>query len=123
MSNHAIIAFVLVVSLEKRTISKLARWFCTAFILHLLLNLFCTGFANLVTMLTSKFRRVYDPLLSFWHSCSESLRLFSKFSIFCLSISVPQAEAPAEIFSGGGQATYPLSTGLIKTSHLQPGFC
>ena len=34
-----------------------------------------------------------------------------------------QPEAPAEIFSGGGQATYPLFAGLIKTLQLQPGFC
>ena len=33
------------------------------------------------------------------------------------------AEAPAEIFSGGGQATYPLSIGSNKTLQLQPGFC
>ena len=31
-------------------------------------------------------------------------------------------KAPAEIFSGGGQATYPLSTGLNKTLQLLPGF-
>ena len=30
---------------------------------------------------------------------------------------------PAEIFSGGGQAMYLLSTGSNKTLQLQPGFC
>ena len=34
-----------------------------------------------------------------------------------------QAGAPAEIFSGGGQAMYLLSTGSHKTLRLQPGFC
>ena len=39
---------------------------------------------NLLTLLTLKFRKVHNAL-SFWHSHSESLCLFSKFSIFCSS--------------------------------------
>ena len=43
---------------------------------------------NIFTLVTLKFRRVYNSL-SFWHSYSEPLRSFSKFSISCSSISVP----------------------------------
>ena len=74
---------------------------CRFVALRVTLNRLCCGLLSRIQL------RVIDQS---WHTGrNESVLHF-------------QAEAPAEIFSGGGQATYPLFTGSIKTLLLQPEF-
>ena len=60
-----------------------------------------------------------SPHSKFYNLSTVYMSIIASFIHACMN----QAEAPAEMFSGGGQSTYSLSTGSIKTLQLQPGFC